>query len=60
MHLRNKMKERKQHIDRRRYDIKETYGEMQIRNNIKERKKERNRKRDEDKVASDSHTRQCT
>jgi len=39
MHLRNKMKERKQHIDRRRYDIKETYREMQIRNKIKERKK---------------------
>ncbi len=39
MHLRNKMKERKQHIDRRRFDIKETYREMQIRNKIKERKK---------------------
>ncbi len=40
MHSRNKMKEkRKQHIDRRRYDIKETYREMQIRNKIKERKK---------------------
>jgi hypothetical protein len=40
--------------------MKEAYREMQIRNEIKERKKERNRKRDEDKVASDSHTRQCT
>ena len=31
MHLRNKMKERKQHIDRRRYEMKETYREMQLR-----------------------------